>query len=92
MIRDTWMICSSTLIMGNHTSILKLTILSMVQNNPRRTHSFRIMQIGKGILHHMRIRTTLPLEEGLCTVIAWNMCIRVDVVIVPEMLSTKKIN
>ena len=83
------MICSPTLIMGNHTSILKLATL-IVQNNPRRTHSVRIMQIGKGILHHIRISTTLPLGEGLCTVNARNLSNWVDVVIVPEMLSPKK--
>ena len=89
MIRDTWMFCSPTLIMGNHTSILKLAIL-VVDNNPRRTHSFGIMQIWKGIRHQIRIITTLLIGEGLCTVIARNLSISVTVVIVPEMLSAKK--
>ena len=91
MIRDTWMICSPTLIMGNHTSILQLAIL-IVQNNPRGTHSMRIVQIGEGILHHIRMSTSPPIGEGLCTVVARNLGVRVDVFIVPEMLSTKKIN
>ena len=91
MIGNTGVVCSSVLIMGNNASIFELTILLM-QNNPRRAYCVRIMEIGKGILHQVRVSTTPPVSEGPCTMVARNVSVRINMGIVAKMLLTKKKN
>ena len=91
MIGNTGVVRSSALIMGNNASIFELTIILLMQNNPRRTYCVRIMEIGKGKLLQPGVDTTVPVREGLCTMVARNLSVSVIMGIVAKMLLTKKI-